>query len=268
MALLLRAITERPRRAGKTPSIDELRASATRSHGLSLPPGDAQAGNDQSGRSDVVPSRSELDVCRDRHIAVEAGVGRIVSKAPPTSCTPRESAASWRRRARSRRPRRTFTTDRRDSERVLRLLMIDALHAVRVLNSEEEALRDLIRARQDLRGDLMRARRQSKLLLRHDVRYENTASAAWSARHRAWLTRVDLGAAGLSPAALLQLAEREAAAGTAGRYRTSRLAGRDAVEVCEEMCAADSRRDPPCRARGAADGLAHPGGDGDQSSRR
>ena len=87
-------------------------------------------------------------------------------------------------------------TDQRDAERVLRLLMIDGLHAVRVPSTEEEALRDLIRAREDLRGDLMRARqRLSKLLLRHDIRYEDTASA-WTARHRAWLTRIDLGAGG------------------------------------------------------------------------
>ncbi len=71
--------------------------------------------------------------------------------------------------------------------------MIDGLHAVRVPSIQEEALRDLIRAREDLRGDLMRARqRLSKLLLRHDVRYEDTASA-WTARHRAWLTKIDLG---------------------------------------------------------------------------
>jgi hypothetical protein len=31
---------------------------------------------------DLVPSRSELDVHRDRLIAVEAGVGRFVAKAP------------------------------------------------------------------------------------------------------------------------------------------------------------------------------------------
>jgi transposase len=87
-------------------------------------------------------------------------------------------------------------TDQRDAERVLRLLMIDGLHAVRVPSSEEEALRDLVRAREDLRGDLMRARqRLSKLLLRHDVRYEDTAGA-WTARHRAWLTKVDLGQPG------------------------------------------------------------------------
>ena len=64
-------------------------------------------------------------------------------------------------------------TDQRDAERLLRLLMIDGLHAVRVPSSEEEALRDLVRAREDIRGDLMRARhRMSKLLLRHDVRYD------------------------------------------------------------------------------------------------
>ena len=86
-------------------------------------------------------------------------------------------------------------TDQRgaDAERVLRLLMIGGLHAVRVPSSEEEALRDLVRAREALRGDLMRARqRLSKLLLRHDVLYEDTASA-WTARHRAWLTAIDLG---------------------------------------------------------------------------
>jgi hypothetical protein len=33
------------------------------------------------------------------------------------------------------------------------------------------------------------------LLLRHDVRYEDSAGA-WTARHRAWLTKVDLGQEG------------------------------------------------------------------------
>jgi transposase len=87
-------------------------------------------------------------------------------------------------------------TDQRDAERVLRLLMIDALHPVRVPTDEEEALRDVVRAREAVRGDLMRARqRLSKLLLRHDVRYEDTASA-WTVAHRAWLTRIDLGERG------------------------------------------------------------------------
>ena len=84
-------------------------------------------------------------------------------------------------------------TDRRDAERLVRLLMIGGLHPVRVPSSEEEALRDLVRAREDIRGDLMRARhRLSKLLLRHDVRYGDTASA-WTAAHRAWLSKVEFG---------------------------------------------------------------------------
>jgi transposase len=83
-------------------------------------------------------------------------------------------------------------TDRRDAERLVRLLMIDGLHAVRVPTGEEEALRDLVRAREDVRGDLMRARhRMGKLLLRYDVRYDGT-SDNWSHRHRQWLSMVRL----------------------------------------------------------------------------
>ena len=87
-------------------------------------------------------------------------------------------------------------TDERDAQRLLRLLMIDGLHAVRVPSTEEEALRDLVRAREDIRGDLMRARhRLSKLLLRHDERFDGTAGA-WTTHHRRWLERVELGARG------------------------------------------------------------------------
>src|SRR5664279_1854969 len=71
--------------------------------------------------------------------------------------------------------------------------MIDGLHPVRVPSIEEEALRDLVRAREDLRGDLMRARqRLSKLLLRHDILYDDTLST-WTVAHRAWLRAQDLG---------------------------------------------------------------------------
>jgi transposase len=84
-------------------------------------------------------------------------------------------------------------TDRRDAERLVRLLMIGGLHPVRVPSGEEEALRDLVRAREDVRGDLMRARhRMGKLLLRHDVRYDG-AGENWTVRHRDWLGKIDLG---------------------------------------------------------------------------
>jgi transposase len=82
-------------------------------------------------------------------------------------------------------------TDRRDAEHLVRLLLAGKLHPVRVPGPAEEALRDLVRAREDIRGDLMRARhRLSKLLLRHEVRF---VGRAWTERHRAWLGKVKLG---------------------------------------------------------------------------
>jgi transposase len=84
-------------------------------------------------------------------------------------------------------------TDRRDAERLVRLLMIGGLSSVRVPSSEEEALRDLVRAREDIRGDLMRSRhRLSKFVLRRDIR-DGVTSNAWNATHRAWLSKIDLG---------------------------------------------------------------------------
>lgn len=68
--------------------------------------------------------------------------------------------------------------------------MAGELHAVRVPAVGEEALRDLVRAREDLRGDLMRARhRVGKLLLRHDLRFEGNN---WTQAHRDWLTGLAL----------------------------------------------------------------------------
>jgi transposase len=90
----------------------------------------------------------------------------------------------------ARAPQDRVKTDRRDAERLVRLLMAGELHAVRVPGVAEEALRDLVRAREDLRGDLMRARhRVGKLLLRHDVRFEGNN---WTQRHRDWLAGVKL----------------------------------------------------------------------------
>jgi transposase len=83
-------------------------------------------------------------------------------------------------------------TDRRDAEHLVRLLLAGKLEPVRVPSTEEEALRDLVRAREDVRGDLMRARhRVSKMLLRHDRRFSD-GQQAWSQRHRDWLARVEL----------------------------------------------------------------------------
>ena len=82
-------------------------------------------------------------------------------------------------------------TDRRDAEHLVRLLLAGKLHAVRVPGDEEEALRDLVRARDAVRRDLMRARhRLSKLLLRHGIRFDD--GQAWTERHRQWLATITL----------------------------------------------------------------------------
>jgi len=82
-------------------------------------------------------------------------------------------------------------TDRRDAEHLVRLLLAGKLHAVRVPGDEEEALRDLIRAREAVRLDLMRCRhRLSKLLLRHGIRFDD--GHAWTDRHRQWLDTIAL----------------------------------------------------------------------------
>lgn len=82
-------------------------------------------------------------------------------------------------------------TDRRDAEHLVRLLLAGKLHPVRVPGPEEEALRDLVRAREQVRVDLMRSRhRLSKLLLRHGIRFDD--GRAWTDRHRAWLATISL----------------------------------------------------------------------------
>jgi transposase len=82
-------------------------------------------------------------------------------------------------------------TDRRDAEHLVRLLLAGKLHPVRVPGDEEEALRDLVRARESVRVDLMRSRhRLSKLLLRHGIRFDD--GAAWTTRHREWLQTITL----------------------------------------------------------------------------
>jgi transposase len=101
-----------------------------------------------------------------------------------------------------RAPADRIKTDRRDAEHLVRLLLAGKLHPVRVPGPEEEALRDLIRAREAVRQDLMRCRhRLSKLLLRHGIRFDD--GPAWGERHRAWLATVALA----EPAAQMTLAD-------------------------------------------------------------
>jgi len=79
-------------------------------------------------------------------------------------------------------------TDARDAAHLTRLLRLGDLSVVTVPDAEVEAVRDLVRTRDDARADLMRVRhRPSKLLLRHGRVY--TGGQAWSGKHELWLRR-------------------------------------------------------------------------------
>ena len=67
-----------------------------------------------------------------------------------------------------------------------RLLHLGQIVAVTIPSVEQEAARDLVRAREDCRGDLMSARhRISKLLLRQGIVYYG--GQAWTGKHELWL---------------------------------------------------------------------------------
>ncbi len=77
-------------------------------------------------------------------------------------------------------------TDVKDAIHLARLLRLGEIVPVAIPTMEQEAARDLVRAREDCRGDLMRARhRLSKLLLRHGIVY--AGGQAWTGAHDRWL---------------------------------------------------------------------------------
>jgi transposase len=87
-------------------------------------------------------------------------------------------------------------TDVRDARHLARLLHLGEITAVTVPSVEQEAARDLVRAREDCRGDLMTARhRLSKLLLRQGIVYY--AGKAWTREHERWLRTHRFEARGL-----------------------------------------------------------------------
>ena len=89
-------------------------------------------------------------------------------------------------------------TDRKDAELLARCLMAGSLTAVTVPSPAVEAARELTRAHDACRRDLMNARhRLSKMLLRHGRVYPKDST--WTREHRRWLAAQQL------PEALSQL---------------------------------------------------------------
>ena len=79
-------------------------------------------------------------------------------------------------------------TDARDAAHLARLLRLGEITEVRVPDRDIEAVRDLVRAREDARADLMRVRhRLSKLLLRQGIVYYG--GTPWTGVHEQWLRR-------------------------------------------------------------------------------
>src|ERR1017187_9074446 len=85
-----------------------------------------------------------------------------------------------------RAPSDRVKTDRKDAELLARLLLAGSLTRVVVPAAEVEAAREMMRAHDACRRDLMTARhRVSKMLLRHGRVYPE--SSTWTVAHRRWL---------------------------------------------------------------------------------
>ena len=119
-------------------------------------------------------------------------------------------------------------TDAKDALLLAQLLRVGQITPVRVPSVTQEAARDLVRAREDVRGDLMRARhRVSKLLLRHGHVYYG--GKAWTGAHQAWLHQIRFDQSGTRAAYEADLEAVEFA-----------IARRDRLEEAIAGLAADS----------------------------
>jgi len=85
-----------------------------------------------------------------------------------------------------RRPGQRIKTDRRDAAKLVRLFRAGELTPIHVPNEAEEAVRDLVRCREDVRRDVLRWRhRLLKFLDRHGRLY--VTGKNWSQRHWTWI---------------------------------------------------------------------------------
>jgi transposase len=91
----------------------------------------------------------------------------------------------------AKKPGDRVKTDKRDAMMLAERLKQADLTAIYVPEPEDEALRDLSRARETAMHDLNSARYQFKaLLLRNNIRYEGPAN--WSLKHQRWLAELVL----------------------------------------------------------------------------
>jgi transposase len=137
-------------------------------------------------------------------------------------------------------------TDAKDALHLARLLRLDEITAVAIPTVDQEAARDLVRAREDARGDLMRARhRLSKLLLRHGIVYDD--GDAWTGKHDLWLRREALAQLTSNVTRLAFDSDYEAVLTVKAR--------RDRLDAAIEEMAADSEFTPVVRRLGCLRGV-------------
>lgn len=90
-----------------------------------------------------------------------------------------------------KKPGERVKTDKRDAMKLAKLLKTEELTPIYVPEPEDEAVRDLSRAREVAMKDLKDAKYQLKaLLLRNNINYAGTAN--WSLKHLRWLTELVL----------------------------------------------------------------------------
>jgi len=116
-------------------------------------------------------------------------------------------------------------TDRRDALQLARLARAGELAPIYVPDHRDEAIRDLVRAREDAVNMQRQARqRLQALLLRNEIRY--VGKTAWTAAHRRWIAHLKLP----DPAQQIAFEEYVAAVEEAGA-RLERLGAAIAAQL-------------------------------------
>lgn len=116
-------------------------------------------------------------------------------------------------------------TDRRDALMLARLARAGELEPIYVPDARDEAVRDLVRAREDAVCMQRQARqRLQALLLRNEIRY--VGRSAWTQAHRRWIAKLKLA----DPAQQIAFEEYVSAVEEAGR-RLQRLEGSIAAQL-------------------------------------
>jgi len=137
-------------------------------------------------------------------------------------------------------------TDAKDAIHLARLMRLDEITPVSIPSVDQEAARDLVRAREDCRGDLMRARhRLSKLLLRHGIVYYG--GKAWTGKHDMWLRHEALPQLTSRATRLTFDSDHDAVLTVQAR--------RDRLDAAIEEMAADSEFTPIVRRLGCLRGI-------------